>query len=48
MKRRRPENPSKLIIWSHGRIESFHGSMEDAMEYVKLKGYDGWRCLKIL
>lgn len=48
MKRRRPENPLKLIVWSHGRIESFCGSMEDAMKYVKSKECDGWRCLKIL
>ena len=48
MKRRRPENPLKLIIWSHGKIESFCGSVEDAMEYVKSKSSEGWKCLKIL
>lgn len=47
-KKRPKENPSKIILWSDGKKESFYGSMEQAKQYVAENEKPGYICKKII
>ena len=49
LKRPREENLTKIIRWETGELQCFHGTMEEAREFVRKKEQEtGKRCAAII